>query len=72
MYPESQLPTPFRLDGFRWEPERRPTSADLVREDRIRRILQGRPPPMQFETVPPAASEEEVDATADNSDSGNL
>ena len=64
MYPESQLPTPFRLDGFRWEPERRPTSADLVREDRIRRILQGRPPPMQFETVPPAAEEDE--ATAEN------
>ena len=69
MYPESQLPTPFRLDGFRWEPERRPSSADLVRVDRIRRILQGRPSPMQFETVPPAAEEDET--TANNGGSGN-
>ncbi|HMB92254.1 MAG TPA: OstA-like protein [Rhodothermales bacterium] len=69
MYPESQLPTPFRLDGFRWEPERRPTSVDLVREDRIRRILQGLPPIMIFETVPSATKEDE--ATAENSDSNN-
>jgi hypothetical protein len=69
MYPEAQLPSPFRLDGFRWEPERRPTSSDLVREDRIRRILLDLPPAMIFETVQPV--EPDDSATATNGDAGN-
>lgn len=29
-YPESELPTPFQLEGYLWVPERRPSRADLL------------------------------------------
>ena len=33
-YPESVLPTPFELDGFRWAPERRPVRTILFSSER--------------------------------------
>lgn len=33
------IPDPFRLDGFQWTPERRPTRASLLREERVRERL---------------------------------
>jgi len=38
----AHIPDPFRLDGFQWTPERRPTKRDLLDEERVRRHL-GRP-----------------------------
>ncbi|MFQ5572549.1 MAG: OstA-like protein [Rhodothermales bacterium] len=39
-YPENVIPEPFQLDGFRWEPERKPRKALLLREDRILQRLE--------------------------------
>ncbi len=38
-YPESVLPTPFELEGFRWLPEQRPQKADLLQGERVLRVL---------------------------------
>ncbi len=39
-YHKKQLiPDPFRLEGFQWTPERRPTKARLLREERVRERL---------------------------------
>lgn len=33
------IPDPFELDGFKWVPERQPTRAGLLRDERVRRWL---------------------------------
>ncbi len=35
----ASIPTPFRLDGFQWIPDRRPTRRMLLRDERVRRRL---------------------------------
>ncbi len=66
-YAEDLLPTPFQLDGFRWTPERRPTRAALLREERIIQRLEEYalppPTPRPFQAVPPAS--EGAQATSD-------
>jgi len=47
------IPDPFRLEGFQWTPERRPTRARLLREPRVRERLNLGPPPPQRK--PPVA-----------------
>ncbi len=70
-YAEDLLPTPFQLDGFRWLPERRPTRAGLLREQRILRRLEQEalPPPSErpFQAVPPV--EEAARTTSGTDDS---
>ncbi|NBC18556.1 MAG: organic solvent tolerance protein OstA [Bacteroidetes bacterium] len=53
-YSEDQLPQPFRLDGFIWTPDRRPTKEMFLQEDRIRRRLRanGRSLPPVVTTAP--------------------
>jgi hypothetical protein len=41
--PES-IPDPFRLDGFQWTPDRKPTRDGLLQEPRVRERLQLEPP----------------------------
>jgi lipopolysaccharide export system protein LptA len=38
-YSEDQLPQPFRLEGFVWTPERRPSKAALLDDERVQRRL---------------------------------
>lgn len=38
-YDAEQIPDPFELDGFHWQPERRPTKAALLEDERIREHL---------------------------------
>ncbi len=38
-YDEGQLPSPFRLEGLRWVPERRPTKSDLLQRPEVQRRL---------------------------------
>ena len=38
-YPESVLPSPFELEGFRWLPQNRPDKARLLYSERILRGL---------------------------------
>ncbi len=35
----ANIPTPFRLDGFQWGPDRRPTRRTLLHDERVRRRL---------------------------------
>ncbi len=57
-YPEGEVPDPFRLEGYRWLPERRPTKEALLADERVRKRLREleaeRPPPR-----PPVAATEE-------------
>jgi lipopolysaccharide export system protein LptA len=50
------IPDPFRLKGFQWTPERRPTRARLLREERVREQLNLGPlPAPQRQRRPPVA-----------------
>ncbi len=50
------IPDPFRLEGFQWTPDRRPTRARLLREKRVReRLNLGPPPARQRPGRPPVA-----------------
>lgn len=40
------IPEPFELEGFRWTPERRPTRARLLQDERVRQKL-------DLDTIPP-------------------
>ncbi len=42
-YSPDQIPEPFRLEGFRWHPELRPSPADLLEENWIQHRLQAEP-----------------------------
>ena len=42
---KEHIPDPFRLQGFQWTPEVRPTRARLLREERVREQLNLGPPP---------------------------
>lgn len=47
VYPAEAMPDPFELEGFRWEPERRPTRGSLI--DRPGRTFdEGTPEPTAF------------------------
>jgi len=50
---KKHIPDPFRLDGFQWTPERRPTRASLLREKRVRERLDLDPAP--DDRAPPVA-----------------
>jgi len=47
------IPDPFRLEGFQWTPERRPTRASLLGRDRVRRRLNLEPLERSSDEVPP-------------------
>jgi lipopolysaccharide export system protein LptA len=49
------IPDPFRLEGFQWTPERRPTRARLLREERVRNRLDLGPPGPPERERPPVA-----------------
>jgi lipopolysaccharide export system protein LptA len=59
------IPDPFRLEGFQWTPERRPTKDGLLREDRVRDRLDYAPssprPPIASRS-PPAIPVDSTDA----------
>ena len=56
------LPDPFRLDGFQWTPERKPTRRGLLDEPRVRRRLDLAPrrPPIGQEPPPISAPDTTV------------
>ena len=53
------VPDPFRLDGFRWVPERRPRKGAFLREKRVRRRLvrPDAPPPTEPRPKEPPPTE---------------
>lgn len=56
------IPDPFRLDGFQWTPERKPTRRGLLDEPRVRRRLDLAPrrPPVAQEPPPISAPDTTV------------
>lgn len=55
-YPEHLLPTPFRLDGFLWRPERRPEKRALLDATWIRARLEAYAHPLPPEPPPEEAA----------------
>ena len=55
-YAENLLPSPFQLEGYRWEPEAKPTKSGLLRGTTL---PPGPEPPPQTEPVPIVRNEEE-------------
>lgn len=51
------IPDPFRLQGFQWTPERRPTRASLLREQRVRDRLDLGPPTQPPDDPQPPVAE---------------
>jgi lipopolysaccharide export system protein LptA len=49
------IPDPFRLEGFQWTPDRRPTRTSLLRDERVRERLDLGPPTPRQAPRPPVA-----------------
>jgi len=58
------IPDPFRLEGFQWTPERRPTQGRLLREQRVRDRLDLGPPPRPPPTEPAPVARAASDSVA--------
>jgi hypothetical protein len=58
------IPDPFRLDGFQWTPERRPTRGRLLREQRVRDRLDLGPLPRPSREQRPPIVQAPADSVA--------
>ncbi len=63
------IPDPFRLEGFQWTPDRRPTRSALLRDERVRQRLNPDAAPRPQPVAGPASGRSPRPGSASSSDS---